>query len=200
MNDELNSAADRLERALKDLEERNKAIAELAVESAPALERMRAWQAKVDALSQRDRRQLFDSLGMTHVSAVPRPIEPGRGSGPPAEPRALRSVRTVREAQSEAPASAEPLAAVAEPVPLVMTPAASEPTTAWTPHRRADLLKEFRALEGKRPTETGKKGKRGALMELARKTGVDKDTLGEQLDKAIAEKKMTDMWTQLTAK
>ena len=112
----------------------------------------------------------------------------------------------VRVASAPHGASAPTAALVAEhgaapPPPTTLNPAAGNATTAWTPLRRADLLKEFRALEGKRPSEPGKKGKRGALMELVRETAVDKDTLGAQLDKAIEEKKAADMWAQLnTAK
>ena len=123
----------------------------------------------------------------------------------PEELRALGFVPTVQEAQAAAPSAAEPsptAALVGEqgaapPQPTTPDLAAGNAITAWTPHRRADLLKEFRALEGKRPSEAGKKGKRGALMELVRKTAIDKDTLGDQLDKAIADKSAADMWAQL---
>jgi len=67
----------------------------------------------------------------------------------------------------------------------------------WTAERRAKLLKEFRVIGGKRPGEAGKTGKWGALAELVRKTGIDKDTAANQLDKAIEEKKAADMWKQL---
>jgi hypothetical protein len=75
---------------------------------------------------------------------------------------------------------------------------AADGRKAWGPERRKALLAEFRALEGKRPTEAGKKGKHGALAALVRKSGVDKDTLAAQLDKAIEEKKGADAWAQLT--
>ena len=71
----------------------------------------------------------------------------------------------------------------------------------WTPERRKTLLTKFRDLDGKRPAENGKKGKHGALAELVRKSGVDKDTLGLQLDRAIKEKADAGRWAQLnTAK
>lgn len=87
-----------------------------------------------------------------------------------------------------------------EPLPASTTvsteQARSGRRAAWTPERRSELLNDFRALEGKRPSELGK-GKRGALMRLAEKSGVDKDSLADQLDKAIEEKRAADMWTQL---
>lgn len=67
----------------------------------------------------------------------------------------------------------------------------------WTPERRKELLKEFRLLGGTRPDECGKKGKRGALAELGRNAGVDKDTLADQLDKALEEKHKAEIWAQL---
>lgn len=71
----------------------------------------------------------------------------------------------------------------------------------WTPQRRAELLGEFRAMDGKRPSESGKRGARGALTKLARKADIHRDTAADQLDNAIKEKKAADMWAQLnTAK
>ena len=116
-----------------------------------------------------------------------------------------KGLEHIAEALRLADEELEREAAAAEPVPPVSPAttllAAGGAKTEWTPHRRAELLKEFRALEGRRPQEAGKKGKRGALMKLVGKSAVDKDTLGDQLDKAVGEKKMADMWEQLnTAK
>jgi len=92
------------------------------------------------------------------------------------------------------------------PVPAGIQTASAPPTAPagrpkWTPERRVDLLREFRAMGGKRPTEAGKSGQWGALAKLARKSSIHKDTAADQLDKAIAEKKAADMWEQLnTAK
>jgi hypothetical protein len=54
---------------------------------------------------------------------------------------------------------------------------------------RMDLLKDFRALGGKRPKEGGNKGMHGALANLVRSTRIDKKTLGAKLDKAIEEER-----------
>lgn len=69
--------------------------------------------------------------------------------------------------------------------------------------KRASVLELFREAGGKRPHEGGKKGTRGALARVSEKTGIDKDTLGPMLDKAIEEKRQADAWNQqlmLTAK
>ena len=65
--------------------------------------------------------------------------------------------------------------------------------------KRAALLEWFRAEDGKRQGESGKKGKRGALQRVVEKSGIDKDSLGEMLDKAIEEKRGADLFAQLTA-
>lgn len=65
--------------------------------------------------------------------------------------------------------------------------------------RRQTLLAMFRAEEGRRPSEGGKKGKRGALQRVVERTGIDKDTLGALLDKAIVEKRSADAFAQLAA-
>lgn len=66
--------------------------------------------------------------------------------------------------------------------------------------KRGRLLEWFREEGGKRPTEGGKRGKRGALTQVVRRAGIDKDTLGAMLDKAIDEKRRADAYAQLTAK
>jgi hypothetical protein len=66
--------------------------------------------------------------------------------------------------------------------------------------KRARLLELFRELGGKRANEGGKAGTRGALTRLVEATGIDKDTLGAMLDKAIHEKRAIDSFAQLTAK
>ena len=92
-------------------------------------------------------------------------------------------------------------AAVARPAPPAGAAASTyEPAgnvKRWTLERRKALLAQFRAFDGKRPAENGKKGKRGALAALVRTSGVDKDTLGLQLDKAIKEKADAARWAQL---
>ena len=65
--------------------------------------------------------------------------------------------------------------------------------------KRAWLLREFRRLEGKRPSE-GKKGKWGALASLSRTTGIDDKNLGKMLDKAIEESIHAALWASLNPK
>lgn len=81
MKDEDKSPADLLEQALRDLETRKKAAADMAANMAPELERLDALQEKLDALPQCERRQVLDAMGLKHVSAAPRPITPLRGTG-----------------------------------------------------------------------------------------------------------------------
>lgn len=63
--------------------------------------------------------------------------------------------------------------------------------------KRARLLEMFRERGGKRPSEGGKKGIWGALTRVVEGTGIDKDTLGAMLDKAIVEKRQADAFAQL---
>ena len=66
--------------------------------------------------------------------------------------------------------------------------------------RRASLLALFREEGGKRKkVEKGNAGKRGALARVVEQSGIDKDTLGAMLDKAIEEKRHADAYAQLTA-
>jgi hypothetical protein len=92
MGDEAKTPADRLERALREHEERKKAAAELAAQRAPELERLKALRAQLEALPQRERRAVLDDAGMRHVSAAPKPEEPLRGGGyvPRPSPKAIR--------------------------------------------------------------------------------------------------------------
>ena len=82
MKDEDKSPADLLDQALRDLETRKKAAADMAANMAPELERLDALQKKLDALPQSERRQVLDAMGLKHVSAAPKPITPlsGRAS------------------------------------------------------------------------------------------------------------------------
>jgi hypothetical protein len=73
--------ADRLEKALAELEARKKAAAEMAAKSAPHLERWTALQAQLQALPQNERRGVLDAIGLHKVSAVPQPITRLRGGG-----------------------------------------------------------------------------------------------------------------------
>jgi len=81
MKDEIKSPADLLEQALLDLENRKKAAADKSAEMAPELERLAALQAKLEALPQKERREVLDAMGLKHVSAAPPPITPVRGTG-----------------------------------------------------------------------------------------------------------------------
>jgi len=96
------------------------------------------------------------------------------------------------EAPQTEPAEPEPAAGAA-----LCAGDRTEAAKRWTPERRKKLLEDFRDLDGKRPGEKGKKGKHGALAALVRKTSVDKDTLGLQLDTAIKEKASAALWEQL---
>lgn len=66
--------------------------------------------------------------------------------------------------------------------------------------KRKALLAMFRALGGKRPKEGGSRGKRGALAQLKRDTGIHSKNLGELLDRAIEEEMAVGRWKQLTVK
>jgi hypothetical protein len=81
MNDDAITPADRIERALRDHEERKKAAAELAAQHAPDAERLKALQAQIDALPPHERRAVLNAAGMHNVSAAPKPITPIRGGG-----------------------------------------------------------------------------------------------------------------------
>jgi hypothetical protein len=87
MDTEPKTPADRLERALKDLEARKKAVAELVAQHAPDAERLEALQARLAAVPQHERRAVLDAAGMHRVSAAPKPITPIRGGGFTPEPR-----------------------------------------------------------------------------------------------------------------
>lgn len=84
--DPIAAQADRLEKALADLEARKKAAAELATKNAPQIERLRTLQAKFAALPQSEQREVSDALetsrvfaGMRRVSAAPEPDTRLRG-------------------------------------------------------------------------------------------------------------------------
>lgn len=79
--DPIAAQADRLEKALAELEARKRAAAEMAAKSAPQLERLTALQAQLEALPQNERREVLDALGLRKVSAAPRPITPLSGGG-----------------------------------------------------------------------------------------------------------------------
>jgi hypothetical protein len=63
--------------------------------------------------------------------------------------------------------------------------------------KRAKLLARFRELGGKRPSESGAKGTRGALASLERETSINDKNLGQMLDKAIEEKRRAESFSQL---
>lgn len=86
MDEKPKAPADRLERALKDLEARKKAAAEIAAQSAPDAERSKALHAQIAALPQHERRAVLDAAGLHNVSAAPKPITPIRGGGFVPEP------------------------------------------------------------------------------------------------------------------
>ena len=79
--DPLAAKADALEKALADLEAKKQAAAALAAKNAPQIERIEALEKRLAGLSQSDRREVLDAIGLNHVSAVPKPIEPLRGGG-----------------------------------------------------------------------------------------------------------------------
>lgn len=79
--DVISAHADRLEKALADLEARKKAAAEWTADNAPQFQRLEALQAKLDALPQKERREVLDAMGLHRVSAAPKPIEPVRSGG-----------------------------------------------------------------------------------------------------------------------
>lgn len=79
--DPIAAQADRLEKALADLEARKRAAAEMAAKNAPQIERLKALEAKLEALPQQERREVLDALGIRQVSAAPKPISPLRGGG-----------------------------------------------------------------------------------------------------------------------
>lgn len=79
--DPIAAQADRLEKALADLDARKRAAAELEAKNAPHRERLRALEAQVAALPQSERRVVLDAMGRHSVSAAPTPIEPVSQSG-----------------------------------------------------------------------------------------------------------------------
>lgn len=90
--DPLAAKADALEKALADLEAKKQAAAALAAKNAPQIERIKALEAQLAGLSQGERREVLDAVGMSHISAAPPPIERVRSSGPMRAP-AVRSPR-----------------------------------------------------------------------------------------------------------
>lgn len=64
-------------------------------------------------------------------------------------------------------------------------------------NKRGELLRMFRELGGKLPSESGKKGTWGAMSALERNSGIDSRNLGSMLKKAIEEKTSRDQWDQL---
>ena len=103
---------------------------------------------------------------------------------------------------AEPPPASEPVpgVVVAAPRTKVSQAAAKEALPDDPMQRRRTCLDWFRAEDGKRPKEAGKRGKRGALQRVVEKSGIDKDTLGAMLDKAVDEKRNADVFAQLTAK
>lgn len=103
---------------------------------------------------------------------------------------------------AEPPPASEPVpdVVVAAPRTKVSQAAAKEALPDDPMQRRRTCLDWFRAEDGKRPKEAGKRGKRGALQRVVEKSGIDKDTLGAMLDKAVDEKRNADAFAQLTAK
>lgn len=73
--------ADRLEQALRELEERKREAAERAAKEAPERERLAALWSKLEELPQHERREVLDAAGLHHISAAARPIEALRGDG-----------------------------------------------------------------------------------------------------------------------
>ena len=88
MTDKGNSHADRLERALGELEAKKKAAVNMAASINPERERLAALNKKLEALPQSERRQVLDAMGLKHISAAPEPITPLKGSSyrPPNKP------------------------------------------------------------------------------------------------------------------
>lgn len=70
-----------LEAALRENELRKIEAKKYGDAMAPELDKQIVLQAKLDALPQRERRQVLDAMGLKHVSAAPPPITPLRGAG-----------------------------------------------------------------------------------------------------------------------
>ena len=87
MTDKGNNHADRLAQALGKLEANKKAAANMAASFKPD-ERLAALNKRLEALSQSERRQVLDAMGLKHISAAPEPITPLKGSSyrPPNKP------------------------------------------------------------------------------------------------------------------
>lgn len=81
-----------LEDALAELEAKKAQTAEYLAKHAPEIEaetaKRNALSAKLAALSQEERRQVLDAMGLKHISAAPEPITPLKGSSyrPPNKP------------------------------------------------------------------------------------------------------------------
>ncbi len=71
--------------------------------------------------------------------------------------------------------------------------ASKKPLPADLREKRAELLRRFRALGGKRRSEGGG-GKRGALAQLEKETGIHRKNLSHHLDKAIEDERARALW------
>ena len=135
---------------------------------------------------------------------------PVRTGTPPAfehEPATAEVVAAVMP--SGATGAYEPVAAAAsrlallsaasqgEPVPTVLRKQLRDALPADDVERRKELLRQFRELDGKLRTEKGKKGRRGAMADLERASGIDSKNLSKMLEDAIAEKNTAERWEQL---
>ena len=135
---------------------------------------------------------------------------PVRTGTPPAfehEPATAEVVAAVMP--SGATGAYEPVAAAAsrlallsaasqgEPVPAVLRKQFRDALPADAVERRKELLRQFRELDGKLRTEKGKKGRRGAMADLERASGIDSKNLSKMLEDAIAEKNTAERWEQL---
>ena len=135
---------------------------------------------------------------------------PVRTGTPPAfehEPATAEVVAAVMP--SGATGAYEPVAAAAsrlallsaasqgDPVPAVLRKQFRDALPADAVERRKELLRQFRELDGKLRTEKGKKGRRGAMADLERASGIDSKNLSKMLEDAIAEKNTAERWEQL---
>jgi len=141
--DPLADHADRLERALADLDARKRDAAALAAEQAPQMERLRALQAKLEALPQPDRREVLDAVGLHHVSCAPVPLKPITGgsvrTAPAPTPRIAHLI--ARFAGPQSPANMPQPPSAAPPVPSEARGAlkAEAPQKRSTKHRAGPL-------------------------------------------------------------
>ena len=114
-----------LEAALRENKLRKLEAKKYAAAMAPELEKQIALRARLDALPQRERRQVLDAIGQNHISAVPPPMTPLRGSG---------SYRPPPRAQLAQVVTPEP-----DTKPHADTESAPAGTaTVWTPERKAE--------------------------------------------------------------